>query len=303
LRRFLQLASQVGALQQVIVELEKVSLTVEALNALLFQCIELDAVAEVHAIEQIGRRQGVVFNCTTYSRLMRVAPANTVLDLLSDAIEQGVRGTRHFEAAAKVAAERQDNAIANMVLQNIPEHPSLPTLIALLDVTASCAPGGVGSEASDAAVLQLFEDHFSSRDLSSDIVGWRFVLEAATRRGRHDLVARLMAPPPILSASLPFAGCLGEEGLKRAASQEGLPRSSSAWSISSKSTRASSEAATSPLSVASLSPSSVDVSPTPLHVNPHRWSDASQFFTARRRCLSSPTSNFVMPRGERAVCA
>jgi len=172
-------------------------------NSLLKECIRCKNRGEFDASRQFGDDMGFTRNAATWCHFLTGATTSAqACSVLMEASDAGAPVRRLLEVAAELALKNGDSALATLVLKLKPEEGiSAAAVAALIRQRTSCVQrecGAHGSEAAqvavDAAVLELYETHFTNVGLASYPVAYNLVLDAATRAAKHGIISGLEGP-------------------------------------------------------------------------------------------------------------
>jgi pentatricopeptide repeat protein len=196
LRQFVGLAYDQGTIFTVLKELHEHEVVLGVVfDAALAICAKKWNTKVLKAIEQFGREKEIKFTSDSYCALIQgSATAGQALDLFREAVELDFVTKALLLAVISAAITHKDEALASLVLDNLPNNPVPQVAVGVLFL----ASNGLLMTDQDPmlVVLHLYETKFADLDASVDPKAAKILVEAALCHHRVDLLGRLMESSP-----------------------------------------------------------------------------------------------------------
>jgi pentatricopeptide repeat protein len=180
------LAIQKDSLPRYFTALKELGLFSEAFNLVLTECVQSKDRSALRKAEAFGRAEKVPFTDATYGFLLKgAADEKAALHLFAEAVQSSNITKDVLVAAGEIATELNSEALANCILEHLPESPLVEVIGKLFQVYKGV--GGLDK------ALDIYLQHFALLDLSSDPTSEFIIADACVSSGRIDVLRKMLS--------------------------------------------------------------------------------------------------------------
>lgn len=191
MQQLIGLAAQKSALRTLLLELRDCHLcTAWTMEAVFTECAKRGEWGALQEAKEFAKDHAIELTGMAYTALIQGSTtAQDALQHFTAAVHRGFVGKELLLAAADFAITHADADLAHAALQQLPTSPAPEVAASMIRLSIE---GPLGGQNSDADVLDLYMKHLVGVNILTDVVTGQYVVDAAFRHHRSDVVAQIM---------------------------------------------------------------------------------------------------------------